>query len=360
MFRRHRKPVKAKKRSKQSSLRPETVILMKQITGGVFSILFVVLLVWGVWHVTRLPALTVSTIEVSGGYTISHDEVRTKVASAMVGEYAKLIPKTFTFLLPKQAILASVSSIDKLKDPVFERQSLQSIKVTIDEYIPHALWCEEREGGHCYYVDEAGVAFSTAPPLTGSAFLRYRTLGRTPAQFDTLTDNEQLVVVAELVKEFEQQFNFPVLAVELDVVGDTFFILRGGSEIKVSKRLSAEETVSNLEAVLSAPEFQALQPGDFPYIDLRFGNKVFVSDEWPVAEILVEEEDISDQNITSIIVSTESPSVTEVPIPEVETEEEGDIETDEAVSEPMLGEDSSSEESMATTTEESETVETDV
>ena len=40
-----------------------------------------------------------------------------------------------------------------------------------------------------------------------------------------------------------------------------------------------EQTVANLETVLTAPAFTDLSPGNFSYIDLRFGNKVFVNEE---------------------------------------------------------------------------------
>lgn len=329
MFRRrNNKLTKKPKRAKKLSFRPETIMLIKQICIGLVSVTLVVLVIWGVWHGTRLPAVTMSEIDVKGGYTISHDEVRAKVLETMQGEYLKLIPKTFSLFYPKQEILKNLKEIDKLKDPAVQRHSLSSLYIEIDEHIPHALWCEEREGGKCYFVDEYGFAFSRAPQLTGSAYLRYRTLGRTPELLGELTDNEQLIMIAGLARAFEDNFGFPVIAVELDVVGDVFYILRGGSEIKVSKRLTVENTIRNLEAVLSAPEFKDLEPGDFPYIDLRFGNKVFVSDEWPVEEIIEEEIEIIEINIaeavevpTPIAPSLSSESVV-VDQPEEEIEEE--------------------------------------
>ncbi len=271
------------------TLRPETALLVKQLCLGIASISFVSLLLWGIWHATRLPQVTVSTIEVAGGYTISHDEVRSRAIDVMVGNYAKLIPRTFAFTYPKEDIIRSISEIDKLKHVSVDRKTWQVLQIEIEEYVPFALWCKDREGQDCYFIDDSGVAFIEAPVLSGSAFLRYRTVGRTPERFSILTENEQLQTVLSLVAALENNFDFLVMSVELDVVGDVFFILSGGSEIKVSKRLTIEETIRNLQAVLSAPEFRNLRPGDFPYIDLRFGNKVFVSDEWPTATIAVTE-----------------------------------------------------------------------
>lgn len=302
MFRRHKFNKKTKhNQRKKKSFRPETIVLIKQIFYGLLSVLFVSLTIWGIWHVTRLPALTIVNIEVDGGYTISHTEVKTVAEQAIAGEYLKLIPRTFSLLYPKQDITNAIKQLDKLKTVRLERITLDTLSIVIDEYIPYALWCNNHEADVCYLIDESGVAFTEAPPLSGSAFLRYRTLGRTPELFSVLTEKTQLQSVQVLVEQLEQKFDFLVLRVELDVVGDVFLILSGGSEIKVSRRLSPEETIRNLEAVLSAPEFTNLEPGDFPYIDLRFGNKVFVSDEWPVEEILEEEIEMVEIDIAEAV-----------------------------------------------------------
>jgi len=318
MFR-YRGSVKKKPaRGRSVVWRPETVMLLRQFLIGIVSIVVVTGFIVSVWYVTRLSAFTISTIEVSGGFSITPEEVRAAASAPLSGEYFKLIPKTFSFFYPEAEITAAVAAIDKVKNPIVERTSLTALRITFDEYVPYALWCDERAGGDCYYLDDEGVAFSTAPPLSGSAFIRYRTIGRSPARFETLTDREQLQVVEEMVTVLEQQFNFPVISVELDVVGDVFYILQGGSEIKVSKRLSVDETARNLDAVLRAPEFEGLAPGNFPYIDLRFGSKVFVSDEWPVTEVVATTtpDEVVDLLSSTLTTSTENvPSASSVSEP---------------------------------------------
>lgn len=345
MFRRIRqfnKSKSAKKRTKDR-LRPETTLLIKQIAYGVFSVLVVIGVVWGVWHLTRLPFVTISAIEVTGGYTISHDEVRAIAKEVMDGEYLKLIPYTFSFSYPQEKIKNRISELDKLKTVTIEKPTLNTLSIYIEEYIPYALWCKEREDGVCFFIDNDGIAFSQSPSLSGSAFLRYRSLGREPKHFDTLVDSGQLQTVQLLVKTLEDSFGFAVLTVELDMVGDIFLILRGGSEIKVSKLLTVEETLRNLEAVLSAPEFVDLEPGDFPYIDLRFGNKVFVSDEWPIEETIatsstaleIETEVARDEELEAVVPDTVS--VTEATL----VEDNSNPETEEVATE-AVEEDSSS------------------
>ena len=48
--------------------------------------------------------------------------------------------------------------------------------------------------------------------------------------------------------------------------------------------MPATDVVENLLVVLASPEFSHLNPGNFSYIDLRFGEKVFVNEIGEVPE----------------------------------------------------------------------------
>jgi len=271
-----KRPVRKQKRT----IRPETRMLLKQFGIGFLAVSLVVSIVYAVYHGTRAEAVTLAYIEVSGGQTINLQEIEATAWTVLDGSYAKLVPRRFVYMYPHEEIVTALSSMPRVKKPRIERNNT-TLVIRIDEYIPYALWCDEREVGDCLFVDEAGYAFAKAPFLEGSTFVRYRTLARQPSLKETLTDTEQLETVRAVVGALESEFRFPVVAVELDVVGDEFYILTGGSEIKVTRRMSPGTTISNLEAVLSASEFTGLLPGNFSYIDLRFGNKVFVNDTDP-------------------------------------------------------------------------------
>ena len=70
-----------------------------------------------------------------------------------------------------------------------------------------------------------------------------------------------------------------VTKVEIDSAGDAYMTIVGGGEFKVSLKQPAKETVDNLLTVLGSEQFAHLTPGNFDYIDLRFGSKVFVNEE---------------------------------------------------------------------------------
>jgi hypothetical protein len=70
-----------------------------------------------------------------------------------------------------------------------------------------------------------------------------------------------------------------VRLVEVDAVRDAFFTIAGGGEIKATLNESPARTIENLNTILRSEEFSDLEPGNFQYIDLRFGTKVFVNEE---------------------------------------------------------------------------------
>ena len=73
-----------------------TKSLVWQFVYGGIAITVVVLLGYGVWYVTRLPALTLTEVEVKGGETVSHEELKSIVREELRGSYLFLVPKRFT------------------------------------------------------------------------------------------------------------------------------------------------------------------------------------------------------------------------------------------------------------------------
>jgi len=270
----HMKQPKRKKR-----LNPNTLQLIRQIVGGVLVLIFVSLLLFSVHYVTRLPALTIQTVEISGGETIASNLVETLVETELEGDYMRLVPKRFSFLYPKQAIIDIVKKINRVKDLQVERTSRTVIEVTFSEYHPDALWCN---GGieDCVFIDANGYAFAVAPSLSGGSFLRIDKLGVEPVTSVQAFDTSSYLKVKELVTLLEDNAWF-VSSVAIDVAGDAFLTLTEGGELKVTLEDPAEQIVENLFTVLSSKEFVDIGPGEFEYIDLRFGNKVFVNELGP-------------------------------------------------------------------------------
>ncbi len=249
-----------------------------QILKGILILALFAGLGWGIWHVTRIPSLTISEIEISGGDTIKHTIVREAVEIELQGSYLAFIPKTFTYLYPTAAIQSSVESIPRIKDVSISRESKNKLLVTFDEYKPYALWCDE-SSEHCLLVDEEGYAFTDAPQLSGGSLLRF-VVEDTPLLLrQNMLSRNQLHKTLTFSEELKKEFGFTVERVLYEQNKDVTYDLVGGGQLLTNSEESTEVTLDNLNTILGSENFSHLRPGNFQYIDLRFGNKVFVNEE---------------------------------------------------------------------------------
>jgi len=266
-------------------INPDTIVLLKQIGIGLAVFTVLALLITAIWYGTRVESLTVKQIEVTGGQTIEHDRVRELVEQELVGEYLGLIPRRFAWLLPLSNIVEVVDELPRAYNVQTDRLDGQTLQVTFDEHIPFALWCDSVEQeSNCYFLNEDGYSFSVAPRLSGGAFKRFVSLGK-PAQADW-----QIMPKADfdrhnrLISLLAEQ-GWYVSHLEFDQVGDMFLKIVDGGELKVVAAEEPERVVENLLVVLSSSEFSDIAPGGFEYIDLRFGNKVFVNEETATSSV---------------------------------------------------------------------------
>lgn len=266
--------MKQKKRKKR--LNPNTVLIIRKIVGGLLMVILIAVLVSSVWYLTRLQSLTIQTVNVSGGQTISHDLVRTLAEAELEGEYMRLIPKRFSLFYPKQRILNTVEEVNRIKNISVQRENPTTLVIIFDEFVPDSLWCSEG-ATRCVFVDSKGYAFAKAPSLTGGSFLRLDKLGVEPVTDVQAFDDREYNQIKQIVKSLENNSWF-IESVEVDVAGDAYLTLTKGGELKVALSDASEQIVENLFTVLSSPEFSEIEPGNFQYIDLRFGNKVFVNE----------------------------------------------------------------------------------
>lgn len=276
MFKRQ-SAVRTKQNKPRRIIDPRKRMVLFQVFIGLGILILLATVLTGVWYGTRISNLTLVTINVSGGETISHQLVREKAESVLAGSYLGIIPRRFAWFYPHEDVLGAVGSVERVKNPVVTRVSGTELQVAFLEYQSFALWCKENSD-ECLLIDNTGFAFARAPKLTGGAFVRYYTLGRPPVVGETIVAAPPLLTMNEFISKVSANTKFAIASVEIDSAKDVFYRISGGGEIKATLSMTADEVFSNLQAVLSAEEFANLAPGNFQYIDLRFGQKVFVND----------------------------------------------------------------------------------
>lgn len=266
----------------------------RHIVYGVLLITAVVLVSSLVWYLTRREAVTVRDIEISGGETIPNEEIHAVVDRELAGNYLLLVPHRFAYLYPHDRILAAVLDVPRVRTATVERISRIALRVKFEEYVPYALWClNEAEDAPCAFMDSEGFAFTDAPPLRGGAFLRHVLEGVEKIEERQMLDRNSLTESKLFTELLESKLNFRVHEVVHDENGDERYKLGGGGEILIAKGNGAETSFGQLQAIIASKEFDHLEPGNFKYIDLRFGNKIFVN------EVLEEPEPVASTSVSA-------------------------------------------------------------
>lgn len=273
-----RKPKAAEaKKVAPKSITPQQAMIRKQVLIGVLLTLLLAGIISLVGYITRLPSLQIQSVTVVGGITIPHGAIRTAAEEELSGMYLRLIPKRFRWFYPETAIARRVEAIDRVKQTHLEFDDDNNLVVAFDEYVPLGLWCKDMESKECLFIDNSGLAFAPAPDLTGNAFVRFLTDSE-PAVGMLVTDQKYLDESQQFIEKLESNLNLFVTHVIKAGDFDTEYQVAGGGRIKISQSVPAEDSFANLETILRSEDFVHIEPGTFNYIDLRFGDKVFINE----------------------------------------------------------------------------------
>ncbi len=289
LFKSKRKPVRRSQKVFQSTWK-------RQVGIGVILTCLIGLIVTGVWYGSRIEALTITQVEVVGGETIAHDEVRRLADELLVGSYYRLVPKQFAWTYPRQTITDRILRLERIKNVAVDRTDGTTIQIVFEEYVPFALWCEGLESAACAFLDRSGYAFTIAPELTGAAFIRYVQLDEEMGIQKQVFEREVLDQTTELIDVAKNQLDINIIGVIQKSETEIEYHIAGGGVIKTSRDITAQDTFDNLLTVLESAQFTHLEPGNFQYIDLRFGNKVYVKEE-----VTLDEQNVASSSATSTL-----------------------------------------------------------
>lgn len=280
---------KAKGKPRRLVVDPSKRMLLKQLVVGIGLFILVGLFITGVWYGTRIQSLTLTTVTASGGETIDAQRVVMVATEPLSGTYMGIIPRAFAWFYPKTDIYTVLKTIPRIKDLQIQRTSGTELAITYSEFVPYALWCDEKQVDDCLFFDASGYAFGDAPQLSGGALIRYRTIGTKPAVGQSIVSKDNIEHIKKFIELVEKGNRFEIAAVETDTAGDVFYIVAEGGEFKATLRDDPAVVYDNLITIIGDKNFTDIKPGAFEYIDLRFGNKVYVKkEETPVATTTVE------------------------------------------------------------------------
>ncbi len=254
-----------------------------RILRTIVLLIFLGTLLTAIWYGTRAEAVTIKTVDVSGGVTLDTGAIEQKIQSGLGGTYALLIPKRFTLLYPHDRIADMVAHLPRVADVTITRTALSALAVHVTEYLPSALWCPasadaDTPDDDCFFIAENGFAFAKAPALRGSVLLRYRTEDRPPELGATFATAEYVRATERFAQTLAQKHGLFVSSITQTGDGDVQYHLRGGGKLLVAQDADIQQVFDNFDAILNSTEFSHIKSGDFIYVDLRFGNKAFVKE----------------------------------------------------------------------------------
>lgn len=271
------RPTKMQKRAAKKPTRERSLLWTQIFVGGAI-VTVLTLLGTGIWYGTRIASLQITDVTIVGGYTIPHSQVEAKVRERLVGSYLHFVPHTFAPTYPQGMITESLLNIPRIKNAHVEVSKGQTLSIVFEEYRPFALWCTSASAPECLFLDEFGFAFAQAPELTGSAFVRYIEKDRAPKNKEQGFDPAFVKQTQVFVDLLAQELDLYVTHIEKIEDLDIEYTVSGGGVLKISQLESMEDSFDNLKSILSSEDFIHLQNGAFQYIDLRFGDKIFLNE----------------------------------------------------------------------------------
>ncbi len=280
--------------TRRSPLKPAS--LRRRKRRRIFLRIFLVIIllglfVWGLSFLSGISQLTIHEVTVKNNAATDASELKTLVLNHLTGKYWKLFARNNIILYPKNAITKDILGHDSIIEKVtLELKQLHTLELTIQERTPTALWCKSTmhtEGTEptfdispdCYFMDDAGFIFATAPTFSGNLYFRYYGLITIDDPIgQTYAIDPPLPHMAALMNQLKQQNNFKVTGLFARGNGEYELHLEHNGSIIFNNLQSLEKSYTNFITVLDERSAKALKNATssrFEYVDLRFGDKVF-------------------------------------------------------------------------------------
>jgi cell division septal protein FtsQ len=243
-----------------------------------FAFVAFLVVIGGPIFLLRSNFLKISSIEIDGNSVISKESLTQIVDKALVGNYFFVLPRSSIILYPHENIVNTIiKNFSRIESVDVKRLSLRSIKVSVTERKPQALWCENADSTNCFFIDSNGLVFDSAPSFSPDVFMIYT--GRLDSKpiGSYYLPTEQFNKIQVLLKKI-RALGLNLVRLEYDSGNSYKFVTHEGSLVFFSIDDDVDKVSSNLASVLSDPKLNIFQNHKLSVysVDLRYGNKVIV------------------------------------------------------------------------------------
>lgn len=247
---------------------------------GVFlcGVLFLFLI--AIASISRLEALTIGEVSVSGTETADGAAIAKLAEERLEGSYWLLVPRRSVFAYPKAAIAESIRAAYTQIATTSLSARPGVLRITVAEHHPAFVWCRVPDSTECYYMTATGYIYAPAPHFSGGAVYLswFGGIAGEPVgtQFGSTTDAFGKIV--RVIRELPRVMNDTVMNVEAMGSGDYRIGMRSAADVIMHEEDDSDAILERLSLALSAPAFKEKRADSslrLEYIDLRFGKKVF-------------------------------------------------------------------------------------
>jgi cell division septal protein FtsQ len=231
-----------------------------------------VLLLAVVVGLSYLPFLQVRDVVVSGTTTLATSTIAGYIEGQIAGHYLLVVPKRNIFIYPKHSIADGLlKKFPELRAADVHAGNFHTIAADVVEREPKALWCESQQ---CYLMDQGGVVYASAEGTDGFvSYLGYAEGESLPRQYLTPEKFESLFALVDAVSQ--KLPDTPVETVAIDAQQDAEATLSNGFVVKFALGDAGGDVFERFTLALASGPFAEHSLGDFEYLDLRFGDKLY-------------------------------------------------------------------------------------
>lgn len=248
----------------------------RQIFVSASLLILLVLLV----VISRLERFRIQDISVTGANVIGADTVTEFTQNILSGYYLWLIPHNNALIYPRGELKrALANNFPRFSSVNVALSGLNKLNVTVVEREPFALYCsavDATEISPCYFLDNSGFIFDSAPAFSGGVYFVY-------ASLETIDNPLGRQLLPQ--DQFQMLVKFIDKLPELGVIPLTLKLNEGYFELTLphdahllwSRDSDFTLIYSNLEVFLKSETI--ISQKDFlskvSELDLRTDNKVF-------------------------------------------------------------------------------------
>lgn len=236
------------------------------------------------------PLLQVESVAIEGVLSADRSAVSAIVTEPLSWRFVARINRNNMFFYPRAQVLRELRALDpRVADVQLAFDGTQQLRVTIQEFSPSLLYCMQADTAltasgtpdmlrDCYFADERGYVFASAPTWSGYPFLTIvasstEIATTSPLRTFALDEGEY----ARLKAFFSVLEGINVYPRVITILGGNDFLLSTGHpwDILWTSMKDPNVSVDNLALMLRSLDQDPSKEADLHTVDLRFGNKIF-------------------------------------------------------------------------------------